>query len=245
MVFILLPAYNEEEGIEKLLERIRRISETFIPEYKVIIVNDGSHDHTLQVIECYKKVLNIEVVSFPKNQGVTSVFQTGFRKVCAEGADNDICITMDSDNTQNPFVILDIIKKMESSYDIVIASRFAEGGKMVGAPWFRNLLSKGVAFAMRQIANIPGVRDYSTFYRGVRVRVLKEGFKKYGDELISGHGFSGMAGLLVKLSEFTGKVTEVPLILRYDLKEGGSGMRIFKTIRGYLILMSNIIKNKR
>ena len=244
MVFILLPAYNEEEGIEKLLERIKRIAKTFIDNYKVIIVNDGSRDHTLQVIECFKKEMNIEVVSFPKNRGVTSVFQTGFRKVCEEGVDNDICITMDSDNTQNPFVILDIIKKMESSFDIVIASRFAEGGKMVGAPWLRGMLSYGVAFAMRRVANIPGVRDYSTFYRGIRVRTLKQGFARYGDELISGHGFSGMASLLVKLSQFTDKIAEVPFILRYDLKEGGSGMRIFKTIRGYLILMAQIIKQK-
>jgi len=244
MVFILLPAYNEEEGIEKLLERLIRVTETFLPEYKIIIVNDGSADHTLQVIECFQNKLNIEILSFPQNRGIVNVFQHGFEKVCSMGEDDDICITMDSDNTQNPFVILDILEKMNSTFDIVIASRFAAGGKMVGAPWVRMVLSYGVARLMRRIANIPGVQDYSTFYRGIRVGLIKKGLAHYGDELISGHGFSGMARLLVKLARFSPKIAEVPFILRYDLKEGGSGMNIFKSILGYLILIRQILRRE-
>lgn len=244
MIFILLPAYNEEEGIEKLLDRLRRITQTFIEQYKILIVNDGSADHTLQVIECFKDELNIEIISFPKNQGVTKVFQVGLEKICSEGKDDDVCITMDSDNTQNPYVILDMLEKMETSADIVIASRFAKGGKMIGAPALRRFLSYAVAFLMGKIANIKGITDYSTFYRGIRVRILRQGLQKYGDTLITGHGFSSMAGLLVKLSQFTDRISEVPLTLRYDLKEGGSGMRIFKTIRGYLNLMFSIISKK-
>lgn len=244
MIFILLPAYNEEEGIEKLLERLIRITKTFLQEYKIVIVNDGSTDHTLQVIECFRDKLNIEIISFSENRGVVEVFQTGFEKICSEGNDEDICITMDSDNTQNPIVILDIVEKMRESHDIVIASRFAEGGKMVGAPPIRKLLSHGVAFLMRRIANVPGVLDYSTFYRGIRVKVLKQGLERCGDDLITGHGFSGMASLLVKLHPFAGKITEVPFTLRYDLKEGGSGMAIFKTIKGYLFLFYDMLKQR-
>tara|TARA_Y100001960_G_C14540453_1_gene760606 strand:- start:38 stop:790 length:753 start_codon:yes stop_codon:yes gene_type:complete len=243
--FILLPAFNEEEGIEKLLERLIRITRTFLKEYRIIIVNDGSSDHTLDVIECFRENLNIEIISFNKNRGIVDVFRQGFQKVCEEGDDGDICITMDSDNTQNPYVINDILEKMNDGYDIVIASRFVEGGKVVGAPWFRNLLSNGVAFLMRRIAAVPGVTDYSTFYRGIRVGLLRRGFERYGDELISGHGFSGMANLLVRLCPFAIRTGEVPFILRYDLKEGGTGMRILKTIQGYLILFVNILKEKK
>jgi dolichol-phosphate mannosyltransferase len=245
MLFILLPAYNEEEGIEKLLERFIRITRTFAPDYKILIVNDGSRDHTAQVVECFKNQLNIEIISFPQNRGVTEVFRAGFKRVCEEGKDDDICVTMDSDNTQNPFVLLDIVEKIRAGFDIVIASRYAEGGKVVGAPFVRNILSNSVAWIMGQVAHIPGVRDYSTFYRGIRVGLIKKGFAKYKEELISGHGFSGMAGLLVKLSTLTEKITEVPFTLRYDLKEGGSGMRIFKTIFGYLVLISDILRQNK
>ncbi|MFQ5672484.1 MAG: glycosyltransferase [Nitrospinales bacterium] len=244
MIYILLPAYNEEEGIEKLLERLIRITQTFIQDYKIIIVDDGSTDHTLQVIECFKDKLNIEIISFPENKGIVEVFRAGFKKVCDEGTDDDICITMDSDNTQTPYIILDIVEKMRSSYDIVIASRFAEGGELIGVTWFRYILSFSVAFLMGRIARIPGVTDYSSFYRGIQLKVLKRAFEKHGDDLIAGKGFSGMGGLLVKLRPFSQKIGEVPLVLRYDLKLGKSGISIYKSIVGYLELFKKLLTQK-
>jgi dolichol-phosphate mannosyltransferase len=237
MVYIVLPAYNEEEGLEKLLERIRRITRAFSLDYQLIIINDGSKDHTAAVVESYMKEMPIELINFEENKGITQVFRVGLRRVCDLGQDQDVCITMDSDNTQNPYVILDILRKLGNSFDMVIASRFEEGGKMVKAPWLRMVLSLGVAWLLKRLIPIPGVQDYSTFYRGYRVGLLKKGFALYGDALIEGHGFSGMADLLIKLSKLTHRIGEVPLVLRYDLKEGGSGMRIFRTLRGYLQLI--------
>jgi dolichol-phosphate mannosyltransferase len=237
MIYIVLPAYNEEEGLEKLLERIRRIGRAYSLEYQLIIVNDGSSDHTAQVVESYADVMPVELINFEKNRGITQVFRTGFKRVCELGEDEDICITMDADNTQNPYVILDIVKKISQGFDIVIASRFEEGGKVVKAPWFRMLLSLGVAWLLKHFVPIKGVQDYSTFYRGYRVKILREAFARHGEALIEGHGFSGMADLLIKASKITDRIGEVPFVLRYDLKEGGSGMRIFRTIGGYLLLI--------
>ena len=131
MLFILLPAYNEEEGLEKLLDRIHRIMEAFSIQYKLFIINDGSVDRTSYVIQSYSKIMPIELINFENNRGITEVFRVGFKRICEIGSDDDICITMDSDNTQNPYVILDIIKKLNESSDVVIASRFKKGGKMV------------------------------------------------------------------------------------------------------------------
>ena len=244
MVFIVLPAYNEEDGIEKLLERLIRITKTFIHEYKIIVVNDGSVDHTLQVVKCFQNLLNIEIVSFPKNQGVTAVFQSGFELVCKEGSENDICITMDSDNTHNPFIILDLIEKMEDGWDIVIPSRFIEGGRMIGCPWYRTVLSYSLAFLMSKIANVKNISDYAIFFRAMRVGILKQGLAEHNDRLVDGYGFSGMAGFLVKVSKYTTRITEIPFILRYDLKEGSSGMSIVKSIIGYFVLFKKILKKK-
>ncbi|MDD4899242.1 MAG: glycosyltransferase [Candidatus Omnitrophica bacterium] len=244
MLFILLPAFNEEEGLEKLLDRIDRIIKGFSIQCKIIIVNDGSMDRTLYVIDSYAKTLPIEIINFKNNHGITEVFRVGFKRVCEIGKDNDICITMDSDNTQNPYVILDIIDKINNSSDVVIASRFQKGGKMVGAPLLRKLMSVGVAKILKQVVPIKGVSDYSTFYRGYRVKVLKQAFSHYGDNLIEGQGFSSMANLLIKLRKITQRFAEVPFILRYDLKEGGSGIRVIKTIKGYLKIISEVQKGK-
>ncbi len=244
---MLLPAYNEEEGLEHLLDRIKRITGAFSIPYKIIIVNDGSKDHTESVIRSYSNAMPIEIINFEKNMGIEKVFKVGFRKVCGEAKDDDICVTMDSDNTQNPYVMLDMLKAMKGpdGPDIVIASRFEKGGAMVGAPFVREVLSIAVSHILRNLIRLRNVKDYSTFYRAYRVAIIKKGFAKYGDDLIKGHGFSAMARLLIKLGEITDRIVEVPFILRYDLKEGGTGMKIGSTIMGYLGLIFEYLRDKK
>ena len=244
-----MPAYNEEEGLEFLLNRIERITTAFKIKHKVIIVDDGSTDHTVSVIKSYSNKMLIDIIHFEQNKGIEEVFRTGFKKICQEGNDEDICITMDSDNTHNPYVILDILSKLNDSknfYDIVVASRFERGGGMVGTPFIRQLLSIIVSHILRKVIPIRGIKDYSSFYRGYRVGIIRKGFEVFGESLIKGHGFSSMANMLINLSTMTHCMIEVPLVLRYDLKEGGTGMRIFKTIKGYLgIIFSQIRKRTK
>lgn len=245
MLFIILPAYNEEEGLERLLDRIKRITASLEFDYQLVIINDGSQDHTVDVIQSYANGMSIHLVNFQHNRGLTEVIRTGFQWVCERGQDDDICITLDADNTHNPYVMLDIIRKCEEGYDIVIASRFQDGGGMVGVPVTRRVLSLGVAWLLRTFFPIPGVRDFSTFFRGHRVGVLKSAFETYGEDLLRGEGFAGMAWYLYKLSTLTDKITEVPLILRFDLKEGGSKMRIVRTVIGYVGLMASLRRRTR
>lgn len=235
--YVLLPAYNEEEGLEKLLARLDRINTAHQLSLCVLIVDDGSRDHTTLVIDSFKDALPIHVERFPENRGVSEVFRVGFRWVLTVAQDGDACITMDSDNTQNPYYILDLLREMNEGADLVIASRFAPGGAMRGAPPIRSLLSHGVAGLLRVFINLPHVRDYSTFYRGFRVELLRKVFARWGDDAIRGHGFACMARFLILAAREAHDVREVPFVLRYDLKEGGSGMRILRTIRGYLGLL--------
>lgn len=244
MIYVLLPAYNEEEGIETLLTRLARLQSVLQEKLRIVVVNDGSFDHTIKVVESFRGVLDHHLISFEQNRGVTEVFRAGFAFILKEGKDDDVVVTMDSDNTQNPFVILDIVKKIHEGADIVIGSRFTEHGCMVGAPPLRAGLSLGVAFLVRTIVRLPGVKDYSCFYRGVRLGLLRQAAQHYGDYLIQGHGFSAMARLLILLGNFTDKFAEVPLRLRYDLKEGGSKMKLLKTMQGYLVLLSDHFRGK-
>jgi len=233
-LYLLLPAYNEEEGLEKLLSRLERIATAYRLELRVIIVDDGSTDHTQVVIRSFLDVLPIEVMPFHANRGVAEVFSIGFRRVLECARDHDYCITMDSDNTQNPYYILDLVAALDSGAEIAIASRFAPGGGMRQTPWLRTMLSYGVAYLLRVFVGLPGVKDYSTFFRGFRVGLLRQVFARHGDAAIQGHGFACMARFLILAGQEATDIREVPLILRYDLKEGGSGMRIWRTIRGYL-----------
>ena len=72
--------------------------------------------------------------------------------------------------------MLDIIHELARGFDVVIASRFQPGGKAIGVSLHRLFLSNGVSMLLRATIRLPQVRDYSTFYRGYRVELLKTGF---------------------------------------------------------------------
>ena len=244
MVYVLLPAYNEEEGLEKLLSRIERICRTYAIKTQMLIVNDGSVDHTRAVIRSFGEI-PITVIDFPKNRGIAGVFSAGFKWVLARAGDDDFCVTLDADNTHNPYVMLDVLNKLVEGNDLVIASRFQPGGGVVGVPLYRRLMSDTVSLLLQRVVKLSNVRDYSTFYRGYRLSLMRKGFEVFGDRLIEGQGFSAMAGLLIKLGQLTDRIAEVPLRIRYDLKEGSSGLPILKTMRGYVRLLFAYWRDQR
>src|SRR6266850_3927968 len=171
MIYVLLPAYNEEDGIGHVLEKICSMQEQHGREsFHVVVVDDGSRDATSAIAGGFADRLAIKVFRFDQNRGVSEVFKTGMRFVVAESKDpdHDVCVVLDSDNTQDPDLMIGMVDEVRAGEDIVIASRFAEGGGMRGCPWFRGVLSVGVSWIMRTVIGLPGVKDYSTFYRAYR-----------------------------------------------------------------------------
>jgi dolichol-phosphate mannosyltransferase len=87
----------------------------------------------------------------------------------------------------------------------------------------------GARMMFKTIMPIPGVRDYTCGYRAYRTNVLKEAMDYYGDEFVSEAGFSCMADVLLKMRRFKFVFGEVPMLLRYDQKLGGSKMAVANT----------------
>jgi dolichol-phosphate mannosyltransferase len=247
MIYVLLPSYNEESGLQEVLPALIDIAASYKEPMRVVVVDDGSKDRTSEVVRSFEKKLDLKLITFPQNQGVTEVFRQGFKFIMADSKNHghDICIVLDSDNTQDPRLIPEMVRRIEQGDDIVIASRFEGNGGMVGCPWVRQIFSYGVSWIMRILAGLPNVKDYSIFYRACRVSLIKAGFDRYGERLIEGKGFASICSLLLKMGTITRKTSEIPLILRYDNKQGMSGNKIFRTIRGYLELIWQYIISDR
>lgn len=238
MIYILLPSYNEEAGLSEILPVLARIAPP--GEFRVIVVDDGSRDRTSEVAARFKGPLDLHLIRFERNRGVSEVFFAGMSHIIEDSRDpdNDVCVVLDADGTQDPLIMLPMINAVNAQgADIVIASRFVPGGGMIGCPLPRTILSVGTSWLLRSVVRMPGVKDYSVFFKAYRVRVLKEGFTRYGRDILKGRGFSGICGMLIRLGNVTRNITEIPLVLRYDLKGGSSGMRILRTMRGYLELV--------
>jgi dolichol-phosphate mannosyltransferase len=85
-----------------------------------------------------------------------------------------------------------------------------------------------------------GVHTYTSFYRAHSARLITLARSIYKDKLIEESGFVAMAEMLVKMRGLPIRITEVPLILRCDLRSGQSKLKVIPTIKGYLRMMLRI-----
>ncbi len=236
-VWVVLPAYNEEQNLGELLESIdASMSDARIP-YEVLVIDDGSKDRTAEVAEQYSKSIPVRVVRHAKNQGLGNTIRDGLLLASQECGARDIVVAMDADNTQTPGLIFNMVRVIREGSDVTIASRYQSGSLVRGVPLFRRLLSSLASVLFRVVFPIPGVKDYTCGYRAYRGAVLKSAFEQFGTKFIDQTGFQCMVDILLKLRRMDVVFREVPLILRYDFKKGNSKMQVFRTINNTLSLM--------
>ncbi|XOB98005.1 glycosyltransferase family 2 protein [Deinococcota bacterium DY0809b] len=222
---LFLPAYNEAARIGPLIERARAAG------LSVIVANDGSSDLTPEIA----RRSGAEVIDHPRNLGLAHAIRTLLRHAITRLPDDGVAVFMDADGTMDPAdapAMIELIRSGEA--DVVIASRFTEGGSERGVPLARRLYSRGARALFRILNPIPGVNDYTSGYRAYRVKLLRD-LAYYDPLMFRAPGFSAATDLLLNLRRFHPRVREVPLRLRYDLQEN-SKMRVAATTQEYLRL---------
>ena len=236
-IWIVLPAYNEEKGLPPLLDSLIETFSTEKLQYEVIVVDDGSADKTLQVIKSYSDRFPVTAVSHTENSGLAETIKTGLLTAVKGAGDTDLILTMDADNTHPAGLALRMVRAIREGSDVVIASRYRDGSQVRGLALYRKFLSLGAAFIFRLLFPISGVRDYTCGYRVYRAKIIKDLIARYQGEFISERGFSCMVDILLRLRQFDLVFTEVPLILRYDKKQGASKMKVAQTVLDTLKLI--------
>lgn len=236
-VWIALPAFNEEKSLPPLLVAIHAALEPAGIDYGVIVVDDGSRDATARIAREAAASGPVELIMHVKNQGLAGAIRTCLGAALARSGPNDVIVTMDCDDTHPPRLIPQMLDQINDGRDVVIASRFQPGAKVIGVPASRIVYSIGAKWLFQTLFPIHGVRDYTCGYRAYRADAIRAAAQMYGDRLITETGFSCMADLLLKLRRLPLEMSEVPLELRYDRRGGASKMRVIRTIRQTLFLM--------
>jgi dolichol-phosphate mannosyltransferase len=239
-LLLALPAYNEERSLPALLERCIPVAAAFAAEgkaFKVIVVDDGSKDGTIAAANSFAGRLDVEVVPHVVNQGLGAAIRTCLLSALERATDDDAIATMDADNTHDPGLLPDMWRFLEEQKgDVVIASRYVRGGDEVGLTPLRKVLSRGASTLLTLTVPVQGARDYTCGFRVYRVTTLRKAVAAWGTNFVEEAGFTCMAEILLKLGRGGAKVIEWPLILRYDLKEGASKMKIMRTISRYFAM---------
>jgi len=237
MIHLLLPAYNEEEAIGKLIESVINLKKSSGLSLSVLVVDDGSTDNTAKTLDNFKKDISIEVISHEKNKGLGEALKSGILFLLTKLGDDDIVVTMDSDNTHDPSLIPLMANEINKGYDAVIGSRFLEGGKEIGVPNLRKFLSRCAKIIFSLLFHTQNISDYTSGYRAFKAAAIKKAFDKYKTNLIEESGFTATVELLLKLRSIGARMSEVPLVLRYDFKKGKSKLKIVRTVFRYLYII--------
>lgn len=238
MVYVLLPAYNEEKSLDYLLPKIDGFFKEKM-EYHLIICNDGSTDNTAKKLEKFAKDLPITIITHRINRGLGETSRDLFEKAAEISNSEDIIIRMDCDDTHEPEFIAGLLEKIDEGYDVVIASRFIEGGGQEGLDSYRATISKLANLFMKFFFPIEGLREYSSGFRAYRAKVIKHAIKTFGNDFIQlkGLGFTATLEKIVKLKIIGAKFAESPFVLRYQQKRSESKMVSSITTFGYITLV--------
>ena len=236
-ITIVLPAYNEEESLPPLLQRINEAYNLYKWDAHVLVVNDGSKDNTLGVARDFRGDIKVEVLDIQPNSGLANAINQGIRKAIEGRKDTDIVVTLDADDSQNPFLIQRMMQQVAEGSDLVIASRYQPGARIKGLKRSRKFFSWAAGLLFRVFVGFEGIKDYTCGFRAYRVDMLRKTINYYGDKFITQKGFGCMVELLLKVASQSATMNEVPMILRYDLKQGESKMNVQKTMKQTLKLL--------
>lgn len=190
-LLIIIPAYNEEANIERVVDRLTRE----FPQFDYVVVNDGSRDRTGEI--CKERHYNC--LDLPVNLGLSGGFQAGIRYACQKGY--SYAIQFDGDGQHRPEYIGPMKEKMDEGYDIVIGSRFMKR-KKIGS--MRMLGSNLIEFAIR-LTTKTVIKDPTSGMRMFNRRMIEE----FSRELNYGPEPDTISYLLKQGA----KVAEVPVVM--------------------------------
>lgn len=159
-LLIVIPAYNEEENIERVVDNLIRN----YPEFDYVVVNDGSKDRTAQI--CREKGYNL--LDLPVNLGLAGGFQAGLKYAWRNGY--EYAVQFDGDGQHRPEFIRAMKEKMEEGYDIVIGSRFVTEKK---PKTMRMLGSNLISGAIRLTTGVR-VKDPTSGMRMFQRKMIEE-----------------------------------------------------------------------
>lgn len=231
MIRFVIPAYNEAANIPRLLADLAPRANAL--GARVIVVDDGSADDTAEVVRAHGEGMHLAVVSHKRNRGLGTAINSGIRAALGESTDDDAIVTMEADNTSNLDDLPRMLELFEQGNDVVLASVYAPGGKIIGVEPWRLWASKAVSGTFRRVGGLRDIYTLSSLYRVYRAGTLRAAAETYGYLLVREPGFAANVELLLKLYNAGAKVAEVPTVNDWRKRQGVSKMDLKPTVLAY------------
>ncbi len=173
-ITVIVPLYNEEESLPELYSWIERVMNENKFSFEVIFVNDGSTDHSWDVIrQLSERSEHVRGIKFRRNYGKSPALYCGF-----EAAKGDVVITMDADLQDSPDEIPELYRMItEDGYDLV--SGYKQNRKQ-GDPLSKTIPTKLFNATARKVSGIHNLHDFNCGLKAYRKDVVKN-IEVYGE----------------------------------------------------------------
>src|SRR6478752_5460406 len=217
---IVIPVYNEGANIVPTLRAIVRDVKT---PGRVLICYDLDEDDTLPAIADNRESFGTLAIEFVRNRkrGAHAAVLTGFA-----ASDAPFVLVYPADDDYNAAILDLMVAEAAKGCDIVCASRFMAGGRMVGCPWLKAVLVRAANFTLYHLARLP-THDASNGFRLFSHRVTTE------IPIESEHGFCYSIELLVKCHRLGWRIGEVPARW-FERAHGSSRFQVIRWLPDYL-----------
>lgn len=230
---IVIPAYNEAEGVDTTAAKLNKLLARLRKQYEVdvIFVNDGSQDDTAVLLEAaFADDDGVQVVSHERNRGLGVALRTGFAH-----ATGDIVITTDFDGTYHFNTVMQLLAHiLVYDVDIVTASPYHPRGGVEGVPKYRLLFSYTASILYRVLVSWK-VHTWTSLFRAYKHDVIE-------NVTFENEDFLSLTEFLINAIKAGYKVSEYPTTLHVRTF-GQSSIKIYRVTKAHLRYQWNLLRN--
>src|SRR3989475_5858432 len=234
MIYVCVPVHNEASTVGLVLWKVRHVFTAFEREYQIIACDDASTDGTADVLSSYAKVLPLTVLTHPARQGYAKSLEELLRLALqrTDRPKRDCAITLHADFVHSPETMEEMVKRIESGADLIVAELVEQRGR---APRALRLARRWTPRLLR----VPGVKDTVSGFCALRLIVLRQalggaggvgGARRDGAPLLATDGWCASAELLARLAPHARRVDAIPAAARYDLVQRPSRVKPWRQL---------------
>ena len=208
---VCLPTYNERENLEPMLRALGD------KDVRVLVIDDNSPDGTGELADRLAAELDyVDVLHRERKEGLGPAYLAGFRRALAEGA--ELVLELDCDFSHDPNDVPRLIAAAEDGVDVVLGSRYVEGGAVRNWGFVRRLVSSGGSLYARVLLGVH-VKDLTGGFKCFRRQVLET----IDLDAIHSKGYAFQIETTYRALRAGFRVVEIPITFA-DREVGGSKM---------------------